>query len=131
MGLRRSHFIIHGVKTREHMLSVHDYFMAREALGSGSTQELRRCLHHHSPESVMRLRFNVGYERTHHFADHAGEPYNATSATWSTFEMADCAEQQSAQEGGCVSIMPGIDATWCVSTCATGSCPENMCKNCN
>ena len=93
MGLRRSHFIIHGVKTREHMLSVHDYFMAREALGSGSTQELRRCLHHHSPESVMRLRFNVGYERTHHFADHAGEPYNATSATWSTFVMADSAKR--------------------------------------
>ena len=54
-----------------------------------------------------------------------------TPGSSKAFEMADCAEQQSAQEGGCVSIMPGIDATWCVSTCATGSCPENMCKNCN
>lgn len=47
------------------------------------------------------------------------------------FELADCAEQQAAEDGGCVSIMPGIEASWCVATCATGSCPENMCKNCD
>ena len=46
------------------------------------------------------------------------------------FVSSACATDQQSDQQGCVSIMPGVDSEWCATTCATSSCPENVCKNC-
>ena len=46
------------------------------------------------------------------------------------FVSSACAAEQQSEQQGCVSIMPGVDSEWCATTCATSSCPENICKNC-